>query len=172
MKPSDRAVESTQQQEVSVSQTQTPTRSDTDTGTRQPPGRRPRPGRKLSELVANYGLVIVFVLVLVVFAALKPATFLSSGNIGNLLTSQSVTALLAFAVMMPLATGRFDHALILRKFTRQKIDDIRLRGHAGPRNDVAHSGSFNLCRSALKRGSPRTLLNQGSTFTSIRYSCC
>jgi ribose transport system permease protein len=108
MKPSDRAVESTQQQDVSVSQTQTPTRTDTDTGTRQPPGRRPKPARKLSELVANYGLVIVFVLVLAVFAALKPATFLSSGNIGNLLTSQSVTALLAFAVMMPLATGRFD----------------------------------------------------------------
>src|ERR1700742_60068 len=104
MKPSDRAVESTQQQDVSVSQTQTPTR--TDTGTRQPPGRRPKPARKLSELVANYGLVIVFVLVLAVFAALKPATFLSSGNIGNLLTSTSVAGILALGVVMPLGSGR------------------------------------------------------------------
>ncbi|MFC7398512.1 ABC transporter permease [Chelatococcus sp. GCM10030263] len=64
--------------------------------------------KRLSEFVASYGLAVVFLLVLVVFSALRPTTFLSSGNIGNLLTSQAVTALLAFAVMMPLATGRFD----------------------------------------------------------------
>lgn len=69
------------------------------------------PGRSfkaLSEFVSNYGLLIVFALVIVVFTALRPNTFLSAGNIGNLLTSQSITALLAFAVMLPLTTGRFD----------------------------------------------------------------
>lgn len=66
------------------------------------------PHRQIADIIATYGLVFVFVLVLAVFFALRPATFLSSGNIGNLLTSQSVTALLAFAVMLPLATGRFD----------------------------------------------------------------
>ena len=64
--------------------------------------------RRLSEFVATYGLAIVFVLVVVVFAMLRPKTFLSAGNISNLLISQSVTALLAFAEMIPLATNRFD----------------------------------------------------------------
>ncbi|MBZ8135134.1 ABC transporter permease [Afifella sp. IM 167] len=57
---------------------------------------------------ANYGLAVIFVLVLVIFSILRPTTFMSAGNIGNLLTSQSVSALLALAVMMPLTTGRFD----------------------------------------------------------------
>jgi ribose transport system permease protein len=85
------------------------------TGTRdsrntREPARKPPPGaaKRLADLFANYGLIVVFALVLIVFASLRPDTFLSSGNIGNLLTSQSVTALLAFAVMLPLATGRFD----------------------------------------------------------------
>jgi ribose transport system permease protein len=65
-------------------------------------------GKRLSEFFATYGLAVVLLLVLVLFSALKPTTFLSSSNIGNILTSQSVTALLAFAVMMPLTTGRFD----------------------------------------------------------------
>jgi len=66
------------------------------------------PRKQLADIVATYGLAFVFALVLAVFFALRPTTFLSSSNIGNLLTSQSVTALLAFAVMLPLATGRFD----------------------------------------------------------------
>ncbi|HEY4350970.1 MAG TPA: ABC transporter permease [Paraburkholderia sp.] len=72
------------------------------------PSRASSLSRRATGLFANYGLAFVFVLVLVVFTSLRPVTFLSSGNIGNLLTSQSVTALLAFAVMLPLATGRFD----------------------------------------------------------------
>ena len=69
---------------------------------------QPRGRSRLSEILSVYGLAVVFILVLAIFSILKPATFLSSANIGNLLTSQSVTALLAFAVMMPLTTGRFD----------------------------------------------------------------
>jgi len=57
---------------------------------------------------ANYGLAVIFVLVLIVFGLLRPDTYLSQSNISNLLTSQAVTALLALAVMMPLTTGRFD----------------------------------------------------------------
>jgi ribose transport system permease protein len=60
------------------------------------------------ELVQRYALVVAFVVVLVVFSALRPDTYLSSGNIQNLLTAQSVTMLLAFAVMVPLATDEFD----------------------------------------------------------------
>ena len=60
------------------------------------------------EIVQRYALVLAFALVLVVFSALRPDTYLSTGNVQNLLTAQSVTMLLAFAVMVPLATGEFD----------------------------------------------------------------
>jgi ribose transport system permease protein len=65
-------------------------------------------GSSLVNFAANYGLAVIFILVLIVFGLLRPDTYLSQSNIGNLLTSQAVTALLALAVMMPLTTGRFD----------------------------------------------------------------
>ena len=61
-----------------------------------------------AEVVRKHGLLIVLVLVLVVFYVLRPATFLAAANIDDVLTSQSVTALLALAVMIPLATNEFD----------------------------------------------------------------
>ncbi|MBX6321955.1 MAG: ABC transporter permease [Rhodospirillaceae bacterium] len=68
-----------------------------------------RGGRRyVAELISTYGLAIVFVLVIVVFSALKPTTFPSASNVDNVLISQSVTALLALAVMVPLATKQFD----------------------------------------------------------------
>lgn len=76
----------------------------TTTATRAPA----RSGSGLVNIAANYGLAIIFVLVLIVFGFLRPDTYLSQSNVGNLLTSQAVTALLALAVMMPLTTGRFD----------------------------------------------------------------
>lgn len=60
------------------------------------------------DLVQRYGLVFVFVAVLMIFSMLRPTSYLSLGNIQNLLTAQSVTMLLAFAVMIPLATNEFD----------------------------------------------------------------
>lgn len=69
-----------------------------------PAGRR----RRLSELVATYGLTIVFVLVMVIFGALRPNTFFSTININTILVGQSVTAMLALAEMIPLATRQFD----------------------------------------------------------------
>ena len=67
-----------------------------------------RGNRRLSEFAATYGLAIVFVLVVALFAVLRPHTFLTSGNINNILISQSVTALLALAVMVPLTNKQFD----------------------------------------------------------------
>lgn len=64
--------------------------------------------RRISEFISTYGLVIVFVCVLLGFASLRPHTFLTINNINNILISQSVTALLALAVMVPLATRHFD----------------------------------------------------------------
>jgi len=62
----------------------------------------------VSNSVAVYGLLIVFVLVMIVFGALRPRSFLSVTNINSILVSQSVTAMLALAEMIPLATKQFD----------------------------------------------------------------
>ncbi len=70
--------------------------------------RRRLTAHSLSNLFAVYGLLIVFILVLVVFGALKPESFLGIININSIMVSQSVTALLALAVMVPLATKQFD----------------------------------------------------------------
>lgn len=65
-------------------------------------------GRTLSHLIATYGLLVVFVLVLLVFGLLRPTSFFSATNIDGIMVSQSVTALLALAEMIPLATKQFD----------------------------------------------------------------
>ncbi|MBV8457616.1 MAG: hypothetical protein JO122_13485, partial [Acetobacteraceae bacterium] len=62
---------------------------------------RPLDFGRISEFISNYGLVLVFVLVMVVFGLLRPATFLSASNINNILVGQSVTAMLALAEMVP-----------------------------------------------------------------------
>ena len=62
----------------------------------------------LSNWIAVYGLLIVFLLVMVIFGALRPSSFLSVTNINSILVSQSVTAMLALAEMIPLATKQFD----------------------------------------------------------------
>jgi ribose transport system permease protein len=69
---------------------------------------RPFDFARISEFIANYGLALVFVLVMMVFGLLRPATFLSASNINNILVGQSVTAMLALAEMVPLATRQFD----------------------------------------------------------------
>lgn len=64
--------------------------------------------RTASHLVATYGLLVVFALVIVIFGLLRPQSFLSATNLDSILVSQSVTALLALAEMIPLATKQFD----------------------------------------------------------------
>lgn len=71
----------------------------------------PRPrgsNATLSNLVAVYGLLFVFLLIMLVFGLLRPSTFFSATNINTIMVSQSVTAILAFAEMVPLATKQFD----------------------------------------------------------------
>ena len=64
--------------------------------------------RRLSDLAAVYGLAVVFVLVMLLFGALRPHTFFSSININTVMVGQSVTAILALGEMVPLATKQFD----------------------------------------------------------------
>ncbi|MDQ0469396.1 ABC transporter permease [Labrys wisconsinensis] len=69
---------------------------------------RQTPAAALSNLVAVYGLVFVFLLIMLVFGLLRPSSFFSAININTILVSQSVTAMLALAEMVPLATKQFD----------------------------------------------------------------
>lgn len=64
--------------------------------------------QKSIDFMSNYGLIVVFVAIMVVFSAIRPVSFLRSTNIDNVLTSYSVTAILALAEMVPLSTRRFD----------------------------------------------------------------
>ena len=61
-----------------------------------------------SRLVSTHGLLLLFILLFAVFSILLPDTFPTAYNIRSILANKSVTALLALAVMVPLATGNFD----------------------------------------------------------------
>lgn len=74
-----------------------------------PPPPRSRAGWQfLSNFVAVYGLLVVFFLIMLVFGLLRPSSFFSATNINAILVGQSVTAILALAEMIPLATKQFD----------------------------------------------------------------
>lgn len=60
------------------------------------------------EFMSNYGLIVVFLAIMVLFSLLRPVSFLRPSNIDSVLISYSVTAILALAEMVPLATKRFD----------------------------------------------------------------
>src|ERR1700727_186998 len=62
----------------------------------------------VSNLLANYGLLFVFLLIMLVFGLLRASSFFSATNFNSILVSQSVTAILALAAMVPLATKQFD----------------------------------------------------------------
>jgi ribose transport system permease protein len=68
-----------------------------------------RPGRRhLGRDPSTWGPVIAFVLLIVVFGALRPDTFLSSGNIFSILNNQAVLAIVACGLTLVLLGGEFD----------------------------------------------------------------
>ena len=72
--------------------------------------RRPRLRRRGA--LGSYGLVIVVLIVIGIFAALKPDTFLTASTLLSIATSQSITALLALAIVGVLIVGEdFDLSL-------------------------------------------------------------
>jgi len=62
----------------------------------------------LGEAVGSYGLVIVVVVMIGIFAVLRPDTYLTASNLLSIATSQSITALLALAIVGVLIVGEFD----------------------------------------------------------------
>ncbi|MBS1862100.1 MAG: ABC transporter permease [Actinobacteria bacterium] len=76
------------------------------------PREGPRAGRgfgdRVLEYTAEYGIVIFLVLMCVGFAIWQSGTFPTSRNIKSLLGNQAIPAILALAVVLPLAAGEFD----------------------------------------------------------------
>lgn len=62
----------------------------------------------LLHLVSVWHLAILLVLLIALFAALKPDTFLTAFTFRSMANSRSINALVALAVMIPLAANRFD----------------------------------------------------------------
>jgi ribose transport system permease protein len=67
------------------------------------------PGRRLgvNRLLTTYSLLIITAILVVAFSLLLPRTFPTEFNIRSILGTQSVIALLALAVMVPLAAGQY-----------------------------------------------------------------
>lgn len=65
-------------------------------------------GNHGSSLLARFGLLGIFALLVIFFAVINPERFPTAGNAGTILLGQSANALLAFAVMVPLIAGQFD----------------------------------------------------------------
>lgn len=90
--------------------TQTPT-----TAPPEPPDTPARPATGHSALLTRtfglfeqYALVLLLGALILIFATWVPDTFTNANNIRVLLQSQAVNAIVAFAVIVPLTTGRFD----------------------------------------------------------------
>jgi ribose transport system permease protein len=61
-----------------------------------------------ADFFEKFGLPILFVVVIAVFSLLDPRTFATISNAQTIMSSQSVLAVTALALMIPLVTGRFD----------------------------------------------------------------
>jgi ribose transport system permease protein len=64
-------------------------------------------GRVLDQL-SRYGVLVFLLAMIVAFAIWQPARFFTVNNAVNILSDQAVPAILALAVILPLAAGEFD----------------------------------------------------------------
>ena len=68
----------------------------------------PREPRRIAGILERFGLPILLLLLVILFSSLLPATFPTQYNARAIGQSQSVLAVLAFALLFPLVCGRFD----------------------------------------------------------------
>ncbi|MGW2996349.1 ABC transporter permease [Streptomyces sp. NPDC001193] len=71
-----------------------------------PTGHRHRRGH--GHFVGTYGLLVLTVLLFLLFSVLLPDTFPTLDNVSSILSSQSIPAILALGVTIPIASGKFD----------------------------------------------------------------
>ena len=70
--------------------------------------RRPKERGGIVHFFSIWNLAIILVLLIIVFAVLKPDTFLTAFTFQSMLNSRSIYALAALAVMIPLTSDNFD----------------------------------------------------------------
>jgi ribose transport system permease protein len=58
--------------------------------------------------VERFGIVIVWAIVVLVFAIIEPNTYLSVGNLANIFGSQAVLVVVTLALIIPLTAGDYD----------------------------------------------------------------
>lgn len=74
-------------------------------------GPRPTAGRlaeSVTRVFAQYGLIVVFVILVAAFSIIEPSTFFTTLNAQTIASGKAVVAVLALAAMVPLVTGQFD----------------------------------------------------------------
>ena len=100
-----------------------------------------RSGREIAGDLANrYGLVGVFLVVIVLFSILKPDTYPTVDNAQTIASTQAVIALLALAAVVPLVVGQFDVSLGFQLGLSQTLTAgliIKNGWHAGEAGAVA-----------------------------------
>jgi ribose transport system permease protein len=73
----------------------------------------PRPGKPSRRITvgfvaSRFGWLVIWLALIVIFAAWTPGTFLTGATIKSVAGEQAITGLLALAVLIPLAAGVFD----------------------------------------------------------------
>jgi len=68
----------------------------------------PRAGIRLSRFVERIALLFVWALLIALFGAIMPASFLNWGNFSIMFASYAPAALLALAIIVPLTAGDYD----------------------------------------------------------------
>lgn len=66
------------------------------------------PGHTVIGYAEQYGLIVVWAALIVVFGALKPDTFLTWSNVSSLLGSQAVLVVVTLGLIIPLTANDFD----------------------------------------------------------------
>ena len=77
-------------------------------GALREPRRRPVVQRRLTRAISVWGLLVLFVLLVIVFSWLRPDTFLTYFNIRSILSNKSVQLLVALSVFIPMVANQFD----------------------------------------------------------------
>jgi ribose transport system permease protein len=68
-------------------------------------------GDLATRAIAQYGLIVVFVVIVAFFSIINTDVFFTSENARTIATTNAVVAIVALAAMVPLVTGQFDLSL-------------------------------------------------------------
>jgi ribose transport system permease protein len=71
-------------------------------------GSRPRRSSTFSHAVSVWGLLVLLVVLIALFSALKPGTFPTYFNFRSIIDNKAISALLALAVFLPMTATHFD----------------------------------------------------------------